>query len=464
MITKAALELPASSGIAVIDDDATYSYDEFRTYVGQWSEWLSDSTCKCVVIDLRQGIVAYSLIWACYLNYVTFVPIYPDTPTERKSAIIGRVNADAVITENLSDSMNPSIEVRTPDRLGRKLDSDNVAYVLFTSGSTAEPKGVMVRRDSLEWLISWSLGQFNIDTDTVWAQYLKLGFDLAIFDVFAAINAGSTLVAFANLGDLLRPFDRIKKYGITHWHTVPTVVNMWTTLTAPDESLASLKNFLFCGEPLYWDQVNRLQSLFPGCAIYNNYGPTETTMFVTSYRVPENASINFGAEATVPLGSAVPGNLVYVDGSGGICGELIVSGVNVAEGYIDGSAGGFHVAVDGSRGYRTGDLCHENSGNLYFDGRADTQIKHHGHRVDLAEIEAVLRKGGYCESYAQLVDGCITLFYSGGAAVEGSLVQYLRTYLPQYMVPTRIVTLDRIPRLSSGKVDRNALNRKTNRG
>lgn len=453
------LRFSESERTAVWDETTPWTYRHLYRQTARAASFYRAHNVRSLAIGLPQGPEAYAAIWAAYLAGVVFCPLHPGVPEERLRQILLALNPDASL--GLACSNDISLEAlfspeNKEDLLSAPMPQE-IAYIMFTSGSTGTPKGVLVARDSLEHVTKWSVERFFITREAVWAQYSTLGFDLSLLDIFCPLSAGASIVPFTTLGQKLRPAERLKRAEITHWHSVPSVFDLVARSNDLNvETLQSLRYVLFCGEPLYRAQVRQLLKYNPQLTIYNNYGPTEATIFVSSQRVSLE-DIESRSAATIALGAPVEGNWFEVLGVEDEPRELVICGRNVALGYLGAEQGGFFSAEDGTRTFRTGDFCTGEVHEMYFEGRRDSQIKVAGHRLDLCEIDSALRALGITACASIHVNHDIIAFVAGSATEHPELRDDLRKYLPSYAMPKRFVFLPSLPYTPAGKIDRLSL-------
>ena len=351
------------------------------------------------------------------------------------------------------------------------------AYLLFTSGSTGTPKGVPIRQCTISAFLEAVRDRYGLAPGARASQFFDLTFDPSVFDLFAVWSAGATLVV-PSRSDLLRPVRFVADRALTHWCSVPSAISRALAggRLLPG-SMPSLRHSLFCGEPLSWRQAQAWQAAAPGSALTNLYGPTETTIACTDFplsRDPADWPATPGG--VVPIGLPYPGlEYAVLDDAGRPVsdGELCFRGPQRFDGYLDPEAnrGRFHPepaatgnpAVSREHWYRTGDRATARDGTLHFLGRTDQQVKISGYRVELGEIEAVLRSlTGVTDAVAVAApdaDGVPGL-YAVCLAPDRDPVQLraeLVRRLPAYLVPRRVLTVDRLPSNSNGKVDRRAV-------
>ncbi|HEX5757921.1 MAG TPA: amino acid adenylation domain-containing protein, partial [Thermoanaerobaculia bacterium] len=359
----------------------------------------------------------------------------------------------------------------------RPADPDELAYVIYTSGSTGRPKGVALAHRHLVPVLLWGVEALRLGERSRVLQTLSYWFDFGVFEVLTTLLAGGTLVFQdrAGRGEPRRWARQARRDAVNTVHTTPA---FWREVTALGEPLPGLEVLHLGGEELTAALVAAARPLVgAGCAIFNGYGPTETAVNSSLFEVDGGAAAGAGA---FPIGRASANNRLYVLDRGlrpvpaGAPGELFIGGDGVARGYLarpDLTAERFlpdpFAGEPGARFYRSGDLVRFRSdGNLEFLGRADQQVKVRGFRVELGEVEAALAR---CPGVREAV-----VVAAGEGAEERRLVAYLvapdgaappaaelrrrlGAELPEYMVPSAYVTLERLPLNANGKLDRRAL-------
>jgi amino acid adenylation domain-containing protein len=469
---------------------ATYRYDELRTLAERLAARI---VAEAGEVPARVGVLA-SRSLAGYAGYLAalrlgaaVVPLNPAAPVPRNQGICRAAGATIVLADQPDSTVEPpplaptvvplagdwGTALPAPFTGPEPSDVDGIAYAAFTSGSTGVPKGVPVRHRNVLPYLEFSLRQRPAGPGDRFAQNFELPFDLCAYNMFVAWGAGATLVS-ATAQDILTPARFVADRALTHWYSVPSVIAMAQRLNSlPAGSLAGLRWSLFCGEPLTLDAARAWARAAPDSEIWNVYGPTELAMTCTEYRLPaDGARWPETANGTVPIGPVYPHleSAILPDG------ELCVRGAQRFDGYLDPAenAGRF-VTIDGDRidphdgaapvtaahWYRTGDRVQAGpSGDLVHRGRLDHQVKIRGHRVELGEIEAVLRRLPGVRELVVLAlpaaDGDVDLHacYSGTGQPDSAFAALAGQRLPAYMRPHRYHLRDPLPRNANGKIDR----------
>jgi len=358
--------------------------------------------------------------------------------------------------------------------------SDPAAEILFTSGSTGEPKGVVVRHESIVRFVEWALAHFGIGADERLSSHSPLHFDLSTFDLFGTFAAGAELHLVPPELNLLphRLVAWIGERELTQWFSVPSVLAYAAGFDAlAGTGLPALRRLLWCGEVFPLPALRYWMHRLPRVTFTNLYGPTETTIASSFYDVRE---IPAEDATSLPIGAACAGEELRVLGSelapvpAGEIGELYIEGVGLSPGYwrdAERTAAAFlpdPAGRPGERIYRTGDLARvDERGRFHLLGRADSQIKSRGYRIELGEIESALAATGLTREAvvtAVPTDGFegqqICCAYAPSRPEEVTPLRLrgeLGRLLPGYMIPSRWLTLERLPRNGSGKLDRRAV-------
>jgi amino acid adenylation domain-containing protein len=360
----------------------------------------------------------------------------------------------------------------------------DLAHILFTSGSTGLPKGVMVTHRSVRRFLEWAWKYFGICASDRAAQHSPLHFDLSTFDIFGTLGAGAELHLTPNGVNLLphKMAQFIRKARLTQWFSVPSVLNLMAKLdVVRPGDFADLRRVMWCGEVLPTPTLIHWMRRLPHARFTNLYGPTEATIASSYYTVPRCPAHEREA---IPIGTACDGEeLMILDEQmrpvrDGEIGDLYIGGVGLSPGYWndpDKTRGVFLPRPGGAgaedRIYRTGDLGRRGADGLFhFAGRSDSQIKSRGYRIELGEIESALdalpglREAAVVAVQSEGFEGwmiCCAYVTARGASVPPSgLRRNLASVVPGYMLPARWMHCDALPRNANGKVDRPELRRR----
>ncbi|MBA0051202.1 non-ribosomal peptide synthetase [Streptomyces sp. AJS327] len=403
----------------------------------------------------------------------TYVPLNPAFPAARLAAMLRDAGCGLVLGDAAWSGRLPGVEVRSPAELAhasgtpppaRAPDPGDAAYVVYTSGTSGEPKGVVVEHRSLAASTAGRLATYG--RPEVFLLLSPLSFDSSMAGLWSTLTSGGRLVV-ASAGDVRDPerlLGLVARRRVTALLAVPALYAglLDRAERAGAAALASLRLVVTAGEELPRELVDRHFGLLHGTVLANEYGPTEATVWST-VRV-------FGEPAPVDIGGPAPGAVLSVrDRAGeplprGVPGELYVGGTGVARGYLGRPEATAERFADGPGGrtYRTGDIvCWNERDGLDFLGRSDGLVKVRGHRVELGAVETALR------AERDVTDAAV-LAAPGGAGLDAFLAvrpdfderrtrERLARRLPPVMVPTSFTVLAELPRTAHGKVDRAAL-------
>jgi amino acid adenylation domain-containing protein len=354
------------------------------------------------------------------------------------------------------------------------------AHLLFTSGSTGIPKGVIITHANVIAFVEWAVRHFGVEPGERFSGHTPLHFDLSTYDIFGSFAAGAELhfvpPELALLPHKLAAF--VRESQLTQWFSVPGVLtHMAKSDVVLDDDFPTLRRVMWCGEVLPTPILIHWMQRVPQARYSNLYGPTEATIASSYYDVPACPA---APDAAIPIGTACDGEeLLVLDENrqpapDGAIGDLYIRGAGLSPGYWrdpEKTAAAFlpNPGRDGDRIYKTGDLAHRGAdGLVYFVGRADTQIKSRGYRIELGEIETALN------SLTDIREVAVVAIQAGG--FEGSMIccaytpaaesqdvtpvslrKALGRLVPSYMLPHRWMRYDALPRNANGKIDRPAL-------
>lgn len=447
----------SSNKLAVVAEDKSLTWSDLEQNALVFEKKLIDLGIKAgdLVTILGHKQADYiSAVCACIKLGCPYIPMDDIYPQERIARIMDIAKPFCLINlESETIEKLPSPATNRPSDL---------IYIIFTSGSTGDPKGVQISRDSAVSMVNWMHEDFNMPEKPVFMNQAPFSFDLSVYELMYTLNFGATIVLNSREQILMNNFfDRLKESEINTWVSTPSFA--WSQCINEKFSsafLSDLKFFLFCGEILPIKLVKKLNSLFPNVTILNTYGPTEATVATTLIPVTPEIVAKY---EYLPIGYPKKGSRVYIDDIGQIC----IVGDNVMNGYLNAP----HLneakmfMSEGLRGFKTGDLGYEKDGLLFCTGRMDDQIKLHGYRIELAEIDQALMK------ISSIKDAAVVPIKRGPDVLR--IVAYLRLenencsfaeckdqiqkLLPYYMVPSEFFILSELPLSTNHKVDRNKL-------
>jgi amino acid adenylation domain-containing protein len=424
-----------------------------------------------------------------------YVPIDTSYPPERIAFILSDARAQILLTEQrlaqsfasdfarsggrvvCLDSEWPKIAELSAEPVTATASPENLAYILYTSGSTGKPKGAMISHQGLvNYLTNWCVNAYEADKGSGAPVHSSISFDLTITGLFAPLLVGNKVVLVPE-GDRIEGLAEALRNepGFSLVKLTPAHLELLGQQLSPSEANAATNGFVIGGEALTGNTVSFWQENASHTALYNEYGPTEAVVGCCVYKIP--AGVRF--DGVVPIGRPIPNTRLYILDRHlnptpiGVAGEIHIGGVGLARGYLDRSGLTAERFMPdpfslkrGARVYKTGDLArHLSDGNVEYLGRLDRQLKIRGYRVELGEVEATLA------SHESVADAVVTAIDDGQAGkrlaayfvfkVEATAVEvlrdYLRTKLPDYMVPTLFIPLPSIPLTPNGKVDLAAL-------
>ncbi len=455
---------------AVVTETETVTYGEFGDRVRQFaSAVVGVGEAPKVLIQLPQGANAYAAMFGALMAGGFYAPIDVAAPPARRQKIFESFGPDVVITKGELESNAPVIDPSQIDLPGLEAPKTphELAYVIFTSGSTGEPKGVNIPRDGLAHYAAWAIDAMEVTPADRWSQHPNIAFDLSVLDIYGALCGGATLYPLISQKDRLFPADMIRRNKLTIWDSVPSVIDLMQRTGQVDaEHLSSLRLATFCGEPLLGEHLDALFGAHGALNVHNTYGPTEATVSCTLIELNQ-ANYREAIGTSVALGEAIPGmGLHLVDGPDENEGEIVLSGPQVAKGYwqdAERSKAAFvELEIDGKRHavYRTGDWGAYRGGNLFFGSRTDRQVKIHGHRLELGEVDAAMRACGATSSCTVLAGGELHGFVEGIPQADiAGFRKKLQDQLPAYAVPRELHPTAALPRNANDKIDSGVLTR-----
>ena len=420
---------------------------------------------KVVAISMRRSFEMLASVLGTLKSGAAYLPLDPSYPEQRLAFMIEDAKPIVVLTaESLSGDASDDSANETSDVHG-----DNLAYIIYTSGSTGEPKGVMIPHAGLTNYLNWSLQRYSVTEGDGVPLHSPLTFDLTVTVLFTPLLAGRKVV----LIDEHHTIDSLAtRTGFGFVKLTPAHLEALNQLLPAERAATYARALIVGGEALHGETLEFWKRNAPTTRIINEYGPTET---VVGCCISDVAAADT-EPGPVSIGHSISNMEVYLLNEAlqpvpaGITGEIFIGGIGLARGYLnrpDLTAERFIPSPFrvGERLYRTGDLGrYQRDGSIQFIGRLDHQVKLRGYRIELGEIESVL-SGHPAVTEAAVVlsedasgDNRLVAYVTTVQAVTAdTLRDYLKDKLPEYMVPSAIVLLDKLPLTAHGKVDRNQL-------
>jgi len=500
---------------ALVVGTQSWSYEELSQTAAGIASLLQRHTREggppWTAVFAHRSFVAYAGVLGALLRGHGYVPLNRRFPVARTKAMFERSRCHALVVDDESLPQLDDVLAGAPEgtlvlapeiddvgalqsRLSKHLvlgrgaieegeaprldrpEPDDVAYLLFTSGSTGQPKGVMVSHRNAAPFVRAMAERYGVDEHDRCSQTFDLTFDLSVFDLFVAWEKGACLYCLPEKA-LLKPGGYIRDNELTLWFSVPsTGMFLQRFGMLKPNSYPSLRWSLFCGEALPVEVATAWAAAAPNSIVENLYGPTEATIACTVYRWDGEHSRAESRLGVVPIGYPTPGmSALVVDSelrevAAEEDGELLVAGPQVTLGYLDDPerTRSAFVVPPGKieTHYRTGDrVARDSGGLLHYLGRLDHQVQVHGHRVELGEVESAIRDATGSGAVVAIgwpvtesgVGGIVAFVGSENTLDLAALRAKLAAQLPDYMLPRDVHVLRELPLNANGKFDRPAL-------
>jgi amino acid adenylation domain-containing protein len=451
---------------AFVHQEEKISYAQLEEYSNKLANCLEQQfkikKGDFVGIELERNSWMIIAIIGVLKTGAVYVPIDPAYPEARKNYIQQDSGCKLVINTEIVNEFKSNLDKYAEEFIAT-ISPKNLAYVIYTSGSTGNPKGVQITHESFVDYVLTFKNYFQLTAQDSVAQQASISFDTSIEEIFPILISGGTLFFHEEKGDFEALFRLCEQYNITVLSTNPYALQYLNDVY--DQYNLGLRTLISGGDTL---QADHISNLWDKLAVFNTYGPTESTVCATYYQITKK-------ETVIPIGKPIANRQVYILESDstqltpvGIVGELCISGKGVAAGYLNQPeltkekfvTNPFHTAAVM---YRTGDLGYwMPDGNIGFIGRKDHQIKIRGYRVELGEIEHALQEDKTITTAVVLAKERageqVLVAYVVGVNINIEVLKNsLRSSLPEYMIPGFYVELEAIPLTSNGKIDKQAL-------
>lgn len=467
-----------NDSVALCIDGKEFSYSQLHDRVEAIRDYVRTQQSPLMGIIAYDDIDTYASILALWIEGRGYVPLHPLQPVARLNNIVEQVGLDVILTPKetpvgLASNIITTCSLHTSSvqQPPRDVPDTQPAYILFTSGSTGNPKGVPVTRGNVAgWADAFDAMGMDVSRTDRCLQMFDLTFDLSVGSFLPAFLHGASLYTVApGRVKYQEVFCLMDEYSLTFALMVPSVIH-YLRHYVDELNDTAMRHCLFCGEALNADDARVWRQAVPNARLWNVYGPTEDTIFCTVYELDDHPK---DVNGTVCIGKAMRNNLTaIVDDNGhflreGELGELCLSGRQLTPGYWNDEANNRKAffMVDGRRWYRTGDICSlDGDGDILYYGRNDSQVKIQGFRVELGEIEHAARNFFHGERNAVAIavedksgNAIIRLAIEGSAMETGELKEFLSGVLPQYMLPHDFMFIEHFPQNANNKIDRKAI-------
>ncbi len=506
-------EIPHADALVVDDKVLSYQqlYDQsmlIQSIIQSFS--IDHKHPRCAILSCRTESSYTSLIASTLVGY-TYVPLNPSFPLTRTLDMLAMSDARVLLIDSCCEGMAEDLlmQVQKPlnvvfvdlyelpqwcyahsfhrffsmadasDINQQSMDLNTEAYLLFTSGTTGQPKAIVITHDNVSAYLNNIQRLYDINSHDRCTQLFDLTFDLSMHDILVCWQAGACLYV-PSMEQKLFMVDFVKKYQITVWFSVPSVAALLSDygLLKPN-SLPSLRLSLFCGEALASSVAKKWRIAAPNSRLDNLYGPTEATIAISQYQyLPLLSS---GLDSVVPIGKVFEDHEYRIVDQEfnpvpfGSHGELLLAGAQISPGYLEGDRKQAFIDYEfagakGQRWYRTGDLVKEDLINgLCYLGRIDQQVKVRGYRVEISEVEQAITNVCGFQQVAVVpgeLDAGGNAHYLVAFVVGDINTALLKTLaneqLPDYMRLEKIMTIETLPLNANGKVDYKVLSQRVN--
>lgn len=461
--------------VAVIDAFEKVTYGELlkraKHIAGYLREKFGRSNEELIAIRMKKSAGQIAAVMGVLIAGFAYLPIDIKQPSARQEKILVRSGAIAELNEKIVTKILATSEYHLEEKLEYR---NPTAYVIFTSGSTGEPKGVKMSHAAVQNTLLALKDMYSVGEGDIVLGIAELSFDLSVFDIFGVLGFGGTLVLpnpekgpdASHWGEL------INEYSVTLWNTVPAQAEMLDAFAAKIGVYPSVRLVMLSGDRINTTLPGRLRKIMPNAKMISLGGATEGGIWSIYHEIGE-----IEEKPTILYGKALPGQWMgVVDEDLQVCpqyvpGQIIIGGYSLADGYLSDNklTEEKFIYIDGgkSRIYLTGDNGrYVENDDIEFLGRLDNQVKINGHRIEIAEIESVIR------TMSNIEDCCVIYEQNMGKGILIAFVrnnmsspfytkeeyrEYLNAYLPSEMIPSKFINVEKFPLSTNGKINRKAL-------
>lgn len=483
-----------SDEVCMVHDQQLLTYKELWLYsdrlAGYLQQTLKEDKNPLVVYGHKDPYMLVCFL-ACVKSGRAYCPVDVTVPMNRVEDIVEAVNGNIILATSPLDGYTGVINKKdihtiihndsyTIDASFYTKEND-VYYIIFTSGSTGKPKGVQITMGNVSRFVDWALTLGNLPKDRkTYINQAPFSFDLSVMDLYMSLASEGTLWTLdkSMQQDYARLFASLKQSNADIWVSTPSFVDLcMADKNFNQEMMPDLELFLFCGETLTNKTVTQLHERFPKAKVINTYGPTESTVAITEVEISKDIVETYNP---LPVGREKTGTIVKIMDQGkevedGQKGEIVIIGDTVSCGYFKNeeksSQAFFKTMINNQEylGYHTGDRGYKKDGQLFYNGRMDLQIKLHGYRMELEDIEKNLLKVQHIQNIVVMpnyVDDkvkSLTAYCVYGDEIVNKLQvvkqikEELKAFVPDYMIPKKFIFVPQMPTTNNGKVDRKRL-------
>lgn len=474
-----------------------YTYGELKKYSDQVANYLQET------VQREQAVVVYGALefemLVCFVGAAKagnpYIPIDAHTPNERIEMILNVANPALIFSIDAWPEVQTTTTICSMPELQsifnvqkavsqfKPVHADETYYIIFTSGTTGVPKGVQISHDNLVSFVEWLIKDFDISEGMRFLAQAPYSFDLSVMSLYPALASGGSLTPLGKevITDFKQLFVALPQLDIDVWVSTPSFMDICLMEpTFHGEHVPQLKRMLFCGEELPKATAQKLLERFPKAAVFNTYGPTEATVAVSGVQITEELLSNYGR---VPIGYVKEDTKVYIMDEDKVIesdqvGEIIIVGPSVSKGYMNNpeKTQAAFFDYEGQSAYHTGDAGKLIDGMLIYEGRIDFQVKMHGYRIELEDIDHHLMEVSYVKQATvvpkyqnhkvqQLVAYIVA--HPNEFDKEFKLTKAIKKELSDsvmdYMIPQKYIYVEKLPLTSNGKIDRKGLINEVNK-